>query len=297
MARGSVKSIKCLWEIRAILGESPLYDPRNKTLYWLDIKGEKLFAFSLSSEIRQTWTVPGNISALGLHVSKGLIAASRRGFCHITFSETQRPLVKYLRDPESHIEKTRFNDGAVDPFGCFWAGTMDDAEKDPSAGNWWRLAPSGEVTKMASGFHVTNGPVFDAGRKVAYLTDSAKQIIYRASYADMNSFGELKQFKIFKKDEGYPDGMAIDKEGCLWVAFWDGACLRRLSAEGEVLETVKLPVQRPTCPAIIKNKIYFTSASIGLEHEKGQNDLAGSLFEITLHSEINCRTDHYYQPC
>jgi len=292
MSNRLVNTVKCVWETRAILGEGPLHDPRNERLYWVDIKGEKLFAMSLRDDKKQTWSVPGNISALGLHSDGGLVAVGRLGFCHITFDENEMPLIKYLNDPENHIEKTRFNDGAVDPYGYFWAGTMDDAEVDSEAGNWWRYAPSGQVEKMASGFHVTNGPVFDAERKIAYLTDSARQIIYRADYLNASSFGELAVFKQFGRSEGYPDGMAIDREGTLWVAFWDGSCLRRISTDGEVIETVKVPVKRPTCPVIIGDKIYVTSASIGLEGKK--NVLAGSLFEIALRSNIGLdRTDYF----
>ena len=145
---------------------------------------------------------------------------------------------------------------------------------------------------MASGFHVTNGPVFDADRKIAYLTDSARQIIYRAEYSDASSFGELKVFKQFGPGDGYPDGMAIDRTGALWVAFWDGSCLRRLSLEGDVIETVKMPVQRPTCPVIVGNKIYVTSASIGLEGE--EDVLAGSLFEIALEKNVDLDIPNYF---
>lgn len=287
-----VKSVKCVWEARAILGEGPLHDPRNETLYWLDIKGEKLFALSLRNGDKQTWAIPGNISALGLHSNGGLIAAGKHGFCHIKIDEDAAPFVTYLNDPESGIEKTRFNDGSVDPYGFFWAGTMDDGETDAEAGNWWRYGSSGEVQKMASGFHVTNGPVFDADRKIAYLTDSARQIIYRAEYSDASSFGELKVFKQFGPGDGYPDGMAIDRTGALWVAFWDGSCLRRLSLEGDVIETVKMPVQRPTCPVIVGNKIYVTSASIGLEGE--EDVLAGSLFEIALEKNVDLDIPNYF---
>lgn len=291
-----MKSVKCVWETRAILGESPLYDPRNNTLYWLDIKGETFFALSLERGDKQTWIVPGNISALGLHGSGGLIAAGRAGFCHITFDDTDSPIVKFLSNPESHIDKTRFNDGSVDPYGCFWAGTMDDGETDAEAGNWWRYAPSGEVTKMASGFHVTNGPVFDSDRKLAYLTDSARQIIYRADYSDVESFGVLTPFKRFGPKDGYPDGMAIDREGCLWVAFWDGDCLRRISPDGNILEVVKLPIQRPTCPVIIGDKMYVTSASIGVDISKKdkKSALAGSLFQISLSTSLSLEACDYF---
>ena len=40
--------------------------------------------------------------------------------------------------------------------------------------------------------------------------------------------------------------MTVDAEGCLWIAFWDGWCVRRFSPAGECLATFDVPVQRPT---------------------------------------------------
>jgi sugar lactone lactonase YvrE len=86
----------------------------------------------------------------------------------------------------------------------------------------------------------------------------------------------------FGEGQGYPDGMTVDREGCLWVAFWDGWCLRRLSPSGECIDTLDLPVQRPTSctfggPAL--DRLFITSARIGLDPAAlaGQKQ-AGGLF-------------------
>jgi sugar lactone lactonase YvrE len=47
---------------------------------------------------------------------------------------------------------------------------------------------------------------------------------------------------------GRPDGAAVDVEGAYWVAMFEGARLLRLSPQGEVLQTLALPVQCPTMP-------------------------------------------------
>ena len=76
-------------------------------------------------------------------------------------------------------------------------------------------------------------------------------------------------FAHFTAEDGYPDGMTVDAEGCLWVAFWDGWALRRLSQAGDVLEAVEVPVQRPTSVAFggpALDRLYITSATIGLDH-------------------------------
>ena len=76
------------------------------------------------------------------------------------------------------------------------------------------------------------------------------------------------------------------------MAFWDGGCIRRLSTEGDVIEMVKMPVQRPTCPVIVGDKIYVTSASIGLD--EASNRLAGGLFELTLTKKVCSDKSVYY---
>ena len=60
--------------------------------------------------------------------------------------------------------------------------------------------------------------------------------------------------------------MTVDAEGCLWIAFWDGWCVRRFSPKGELLQTIEMPVARPTSCAFggaDLDRLYVTSASIG----------------------------------
>jgi sugar lactone lactonase YvrE len=96
---------------------------------------------------------------------------------------------------------------------------------------------------------------------------------------------ERKVFLQFGKGDGFPDGMTIDSEGCLWIAFWDGWCLRRYSPDGEWIETLKMPVQRPTSCAFggrDLDRLYITSASIGLDEEaREMQPNAGGLFMVT----------------
>ena len=84
--------------------------------------------------------------------------------------------------------------------------------------------------------------------------------------------------------DGYPDGMTVDSEGCLWIAFWDGWCVRRYSPAGEWLETIKVPVQRPTSCAFggpRLDRLFITSAGTGLSDKQlAEQPLAGALFAI-----------------
>jgi xylono-1,5-lactonase len=90
------------------------------------------------------------------------------------------------------------------------------------------------------------------------------------------------EFLRFGRGEGYPDGMTVDAEGCLWIAFWDGWVLRRFSPQGERLGELRLPVQRPTSCAFGGDDLktlYITSARRDLQGtELERQPLAGGLF-------------------
>lgn len=274
------ESPRCVAPVAARLGEGPLWDPRIARLLFVDIKGGKIFRYDPERERVEAIPAEGMASALGL-AREGYVCARRDGF-HRLFIEDGAARFEPFADPEANLPANRFNDGKVDPRGGFWAGTMDDSESGAASGAWWRLAPDGKAAKLDDGYIVTNGPAFDPARGRVFLTDSAKQTIFVAE-TDGAALGEKRVFLQFGSGDGYPDGMEIDAEGALWIAFWDGACLRRFSPEGERLETVTLPVPRPTSLAFAGDRLFVTSASIGLDTEQLKAaPLSGGLFAARL---------------
>lgn len=285
-------SVCCVAPVEAVLGEGPLWDPRIGKLVFLDIKGERLFLYDPQSEETQTVLAPGKISALGLRAAGGYICARKDGFALLDLDGgilTMTPLAA----PEADRPDNRFNDGKVDPFGGFWAGTMDEREKNDTAGAWWRLAPDGAVEKIDHGFHVTNGPAFDLARERAYFTDSARRTIF-VSRATPTGFIDKRVFLKFGDGDGYPDGMEVDAEGNLWVAFWDGGAVRRFSPDGDMMESVAIPAQRPTSVAFAGARIFVTSARIGVSVEDLKRfPASGGLFEISVSRDLGY-CERYY---
>jgi sugar lactone lactonase YvrE len=281
-----IGAARCVAPLGAVLGEGPLYDPRDEALYSLDIKGGKIFRTDLETEETVTIAVPGMVSALALAKSGGFVCATQHGFARLTIQDGAARIAP-VADPESDLPGNRFNDGKADPLGGFWAGTMDDSEKSVT-GAWWRLAPDGAVTKVDAGYHVTNGPAFDPARKRVFLTDSAKRTVFVAQ-TDGASISNKRVFLQFGEADGYPDGMEIDAEGCLWVAFWDGWAVRRFSPDGELLLEAKMPVPRPTSIAFAGGKMFVTSASVGLaEAAIRKAPLSGGLFCMPLSQKLEC---------
>lgn len=256
------KSVECVAEVKAVLGEGPVWVEREQALYWVDIKGKRIFRRGVDGGVTE-WTPPFQVASLAPRADGGFVAGTEHGFA---FVDPAAGLYDVLADPERERTTNRFNDGKIDRSGCFWAGTMDDEEK-LSSGALYRLCPRLDPVRVDDGYRVTNGPAFSPDGAILYHNDSARQVTYAFDLDASGAVSNKRVFARFGKGEGYPDGMTVDAEGCLWIAFWDGWCLRRLSPAGERLETLRVPVQRPTSCAFGGPKLdqlFITSARIGL---------------------------------
>lgn len=267
-----------VWPANAILGEGPVWDPRAAALYWVDIKACRLHRFTPSTGAKESWTSAEPVGCIAAPAPDGtMLAATRSGFASLKPGRDGRVARTALCSPEAgRFPANRFNDGKIAPDGSFWAGTMDDAEQ-ADTGGWWRFDPrTGTADLLETGYRVTNGPAFDAERGRVYLTDSARQTVFAADWIKGGGFENKRVFLQFNDGDGYPDGMQVFADGSLWIAFWDGACLRQVSPDGDILSVVPLPMKRPTSLAFAPElkRIFVTSAAIGLKADGIEGSLA-----------------------
>ena len=272
-------SVECVADVRAVLGEGPLWVAREAALYWVDIKSRKIFRLDRDGA-RAEWPTPFRVGSLAPRAGGGFIAGTDEGLALIDLDAGR---FEIAANPEQHLPSNRFNDGKVDRRGRFWAGTMDDTEREAS-GTLYRVWPDLGWAVADAGYKVTNGPAFSPAGETMYHNDSARQVTYAFDLDGDGNASNRRVFLQFGAGDGYPDGMTVDSEGCLWIAFWDGWCVRRFSPAGERLETVRLPVARPTSCAfggVDLDRLYVTSASIGLDDEAlAMQPNAGGLFML-----------------
>lgn len=277
---GPIKGpVECIVACAALLGEGPVWDARADCLWWVDIKGRALFRRGANG-ITEPFATPMRIGAVAPHGAGGLVAATDSGFFRI---DPDMQGYTPIAHPESQLPGNRANDGKLDRMGRFWAGTMDDSEGADS-GSLYRLAAGRTPERVDSGYKVLNGPAFSPAGDRLYVTDSARRTIFVFDLAADGCITGKRIFAQFGAEDGYPDGMTVDAEGCLWVAFWDGWCLRRIGADGSRMADIAMPVQRPTSCAFggpDLATLFVTSARIGLDDAAlASQPQAGGLFAL-----------------
>ncbi len=274
-------TIKKVWAGPALLGESPIWDHREDCLYWLDIENALLYRQNGDGTNMGFISLPAPTGSIALWQDGGLIAALGQGLSHI---DTESGIVTPLA-PSLGAEDCLMNDGKADRFGNFIFGAKHLLESNAIAG-FWRYQ-SGEIIQENQKFVVFNGPAFNPEGDRIYFADSPSQKIMTASYSP--EYGITSKPEIFVQlsgDDGYPDGMTVDSEGCLWNAQWDGWALTRYRPSGTIERKIDMPVRRPTSLCFggkdLKT-LFVTSASTRLTPEElAQNPDAGALFKIDL---------------
>ena len=271
-------SVQCVADVQAVLGEGPVWVGREEALYWVDIKGCKIFRLDGRGQLTE-WPTPSRVGSLAPRAGGGFIAGTDEGIASIDLESGH---FEILANPEADLPDNRFNDGKVDRRGRFWAGTMDDKEREAS-GSLYCFDEQLDWAAADRDYRVTNGPAFSPDGAVMYHNDSARRVTYAFDMVD-GSARNRREFLQFGDGDGYPDGMTVDADGCLWIAFWDGWAVRRYSSEGEWLETLKMPVARPTSCAfggVDMDRLYISSASIGLDADAlAMQPNAGGLFML-----------------
>ncbi|USA60066.1 SMP-30/gluconolactonase/LRE family protein [Qipengyuania citrea] len=270
--------MECVSQVGAVLGEGPTWVAREQAVYWVDIPERKLFRWS---DVDGTRVIrPGyHVCSILPRQAGGFVGGGYDGFLALASDWSMTS----LGEPEPDLPNNRFNDGKIDRAGRLWAGTMDRHEQQAS-GALYRLDPDLRWSLIDSGYRVTNGPAFSLDGRTMYHTDSALQRVYAFDLDERGEVSRRRVFAQFAQGDGYPDGMTVDAHDCLWIAFWDGWCLRRLSPEGVRLQEIRLPVQRPTScafggPAL--DRLFVTSARRDLPPEAlEQQPFAGGLLRL-----------------
>ncbi len=269
-------------DAKALLGEGPCWDAKTNTLIWVDINGHTVNVYNPMTREDKRYDVGEYVGAAVVRENGGLLLALTDGFYSF---DMKTETISRIEDTESHIKTNRFNDGKCDPKGRFWAGTMV-LDGNPGEANLYRLDNDLTVQLMVADVTVSNGLAWDITKSCMYYIDTRTKAI--RTYDFDNETGNIANAKTavtFKPEMGSPDGMTIDEEGMLWVAFFRGWKVIRLNPEtGQTLMEVKVPASQVTsCTFGGENldELYITTARNGLsDADLTKQPHAGGLFKF-----------------
>ncbi|PSR84075.1 hypothetical protein BD289DRAFT_506312 [Coniella lustricola] len=230
------------------LGESPLYRASDDTFFFVDIKHQLC--------ITRLEIVAGREDVLAVQTRLGLALLSLE-------SGALKPLaaIKHRQHGSSDAsldDQTRMNDGAIDARGRWWAGSMA-LDEESRIGRLWRMDKAvQESTEEASVLElgglvdtpVPNGPVWSPDDRIMYVNETPASKMFRYDYDAETGKASNKRLFAQLDDGGLPDGMAVDVEGCVWVAVNSKGYVARLSPEGELIAKCNVPgAKMASCPA------------------------------------------------
>ena len=253
--------LRACWAVGAGLAECPHWMPDVEALLWVDIAASSVNILDIATGISTATILPAKVGAAVSGPTGTILLALESGL----WLQDGRSL-RQCAAPD--MTGTHFNDGKCDAAGRFWVGSRAN-DGTPGQGNLYRLDPSGVVQKMAGGFDVCNGLGWSPEGNAFYLVDTVPRLLYRYDFDPLTgSIANRRVLQDFAEVPGKPDGLAVDVEGNIWCAMWDGSGIQVLSPAGEKVGWVDTPCPRPTSCAFGGNHqrtLFVTSAAYGLD--------------------------------
>jgi gluconolactonase len=227
---------------------------------WVDIEGKKVLSRNLETGATDEYSldelvafvIPTESGKSLLGTTSGPVLYDGKGF---------RPFVSRN---EVDITPMRWNDAKVSPDGDLWLGSLALTE-EAGYGSFYRLdGKTRELKKFLSGTGISNGLAWSSDKRTFYYIDTLTFGIEAFDYADREITNRRMAIPC-DTQYGFPDGMCIDSEDGLWVAFYNGSAVRRYDTRNNCAMTheIKVPAVRTTsCAFAGKNleKLIITSA-------------------------------------
>ena len=266
------------------LGESPVWDGEQNTLYWCDVHAGQIHAFMPATSKHTAWGFDECVGSFGLTRRGRLIVALRRSLVLFDPESLETTLVSDLGLEVPHL---RLNDGKVGPDGAFWIGSVHEVAFDAMRpiGALFRVTADGTVECRVDGLKASNGLAWSADGRTMFHSDSCGPWIDRWDFdpASGTMSGRLRIAEPREAD-GRPDGGAVDVHGDYWSAGTSAGVLNRYDPSGKVIGKIELPVPKPTMPCFggkDMKTLYVTSRRDMLtEEERERFPLSGTVLEL-----------------
>lgn len=268
----SVASAQKVWQaellldVEAQLGEGPIWDHRIKTLYWVDIEQEFVHTFEPSTGKSVSYPVNQKVGTVVPTSSGKVILGLQKG---IYLWDLKNNTNTRLAAPEADKPGNRLNDGKCDPRGRFWVGSMD-LKGAPLQGSLYKYEAKAAAENMLDSVSISNGLVWTADGATMYYIDTPTRCVKAFDFDVVRGIISHQKVAFSIPDSlGYPDGMAIDENGNVWIGMWGGGCVSHWNPKtGQYLGKVVVPGAKNVTACAFGGKhldqLYITTARQGL---------------------------------
>lgn len=160
------------------------------------------------------------------------------------------------------------NDLAFDPGGnLYFTDPVGSTLANPIGCLFRVEKKTRKVSKVADGMAFPNGLAFTKDAKSLFVCESQKNRILKFDVKKDGSLGVPQQFAdLSPAGKGEPDGMAVDRDGNLWVAHFGNHKVLCVSPEGKIIGTIAVPHENDWGPTNVEfggkdyKTLYITDA-------------------------------------
>ncbi|MDZ7729397.1 MAG: SMP-30/gluconolactonase/LRE family protein [Dehalococcoidia bacterium] len=191
-----------------------------------------------SGEIETVVPKRRGVGGMVFHADGGLVVGGRN--------------VQHVRDGEVRVlfepgEGGSLNDLHTDHAGRIYTGTIrsdpfsDTGERVP--GECWRIDGEGRAVQLYDDVTLSNGIGFSPDGNTIYHADTGRNQVVAH---DVTEHGCTNRRAFVTLERGQPDGLAVDAEGGVWVACYQGGCVAHFDSKGELLGYLEVPATAVT---------------------------------------------------
>ncbi|KAF4119261.1 SMP-30/Gluconolaconase/LRE-like region [Geosmithia morbida] len=258
-------------EPHCALGEGPFFEKDTQTVRFVDIQKKRVHTVSLTEGPPSLQTtqldVPVGVTCniAGVDPRDRILIGVKGGLAVLDRKTGKYDIISRFTDEPN--ERLRANDGASDPNGRFWLGTMTDfpyGEFQPE-GFLMRFDGKSAREEFISGLTIPNSVGWSPDNKTMYFTHTSAGHIYAFDYSV--DTGAVTDKRIFYQHDGPGglDGFRVDVDGNIWHAVYGEGRVIKISPGGDgvakVVAQVTLPTRNITCVQFAGTELVITTAA------------------------------------
>lgn len=277
-----MKDVEHYLPVQNELGETPIWVPQEKSLYWVDIGRHMIFRMDVKTKEYESFKPDMPVRGLCRRSSGDWLLITDAG---LAFWDPSSNMCEFIVDPYTDQPDLQFNDGVIDRQGRLLVGSYNSARLDAPDGSLYRLDTDHTLHKLDKNLVLSNGIALSPNGKTVYVAEMFANKITAYDYEiESGTARNRRVFVAIPEDAGKPDGLTVDSQGFVWAAHWGGWRVTRYDPAGKLEREIRVPTELVTCIGFggeNLNELYITTAWYNLsDQQRKDQPLAGDLFRI-----------------